>query len=153
RSPPGGGASSAILGLRLTPSVTLQTTAQRVDISQGLENPLNFLTSFFSSLLGGGLVTLDLDVHPNQDLAVILDAMQRSRGGYFGTGIGIVTPLREGGETGLGLRLTLGTQLDWLRGGRFAIPFEVNADLIFRTGAEGATEARIGLVTGIDLFP
>lgn len=147
------GTSPAIFGLRLTPSVTLQTTSPRVDISQGLENPLNFLTSFFSSLLGGGLVTLDLDVHPNQDLAVILDAMQRSRGGYFGTGIGIVTPLQEGGEPGLGLRLTLGTQLDWLRGSRFAIPFEVNADLIFRTGKEGATEARIGLVTGIDLFP
>ncbi|WP_068134477.1 Ig-like domain-containing protein [Limnochorda pilosa] len=145
--------TAAAFGLRLTPSITLQTTSQKVDLSKGLENPLSFLTGFFSSLLGSGLVTLDMDVHPNQDFTVMLDAMQRSRGGYFGTGIGIVTPLKEGMETGLGLRLTLGTQFDWLRGSRFAVPFELNADLVFRGGVESSTEARVVLVTGIDLFP
>lgn len=144
--------NQALFGLRLTPSVAFQTTSQRVDLSRGLENPLTFLTSFFSSLLGGGRVTLDLDAQPSKDLTVMLEAMQRSSTGYFGTGVGLVTPLREGVESGLAVRLTLGTQLSWFRGNRFTIPFELNADLIFRGGEERATEARLGLVTGIDLF-
>lgn len=149
---PGSSGNQATFGLRLTPTVDFQTTAQRVDLSRGLENPLTFLTSFFSSLLGGGRVTLDLDAQPSQDLTVMLEAMQRSSTGYFGTGVGLVTPLREGVDSGLAVRLTLGTQVSWFRGNRFAIPFELNADLIFRRGDERATEARLGLVTGIDLF-
>ncbi|NMA71821.1 MAG: hypothetical protein GX961_07885 [Firmicutes bacterium] len=141
-----------VFGLRLTPSAAFQTTAQRVDLSRGLENPLTFLTGFFSSLLGGGRVTLDLDARPSQDLTVMLEAMQRSSSGYFGTGVGLVAPLRQGIESGLAVRLTLGTQMSWFRGHRFTIPVELNADLIFRRGEEAATEARLALVTGIDLF-
>ena len=97
-----------VFGLRLTPSAAFQTTAQRVDLSRGLENPLTFLTGFFSSLLGGGRVTLDLDARPSQDLTVMLEAMQRSSSGYFGTGVGLVAPLRQGIESGLAVRLDPG---------------------------------------------
>src|SRR5690606_36756099 len=95
----------------------------------------------------------DLDICASQLwLLTLLHYTRRFRSGSYGTGVGLVAPLRQCIESGLAFRLTLGTQMSRFRGHRFTIPVELNADLIFRRGEEAATEARLALVTGIDLL-
>ncbi|HLS91258.1 MAG TPA: hypothetical protein VK101_08410 [Limnochordia bacterium] len=143
------------LGLRLTPTVDVrprpaQQRQSADELERAASNPLSYLTNLFSSLLSDGLFTIEIDIEPNEAMLFTLDAIQRTRGGFFGTGIGFASPLRDGGPQGVSLRLTVGTQLDLF--GRTTLPFEVNTDVIFSTGQEGGTQVRVGVATGFDLF-
>ena len=142
-------------GLRMTPTVDLRPArgAQRQtpeDLTSAASNPLSYLTNLFSSLLSDGLFTIEMDFEPNETMLFTLDAIQRTRGGFFGTGIGFATPLRPGGTQGVNLRITLGTQSNLF--GRSAWPIEVNTDVIFGTGDMTGTKIRVGVTTGFDLF-
>jgi len=145
------------LGLRITPTVDLRPrAAQQGQVTKELEtaasNPLSFLTNVFSSLLSDGMFTIELEVEPSEALFFTLDAIQRTSGGFFGTGIGFASPMRTGGPQGVTLRLTAGTQVDLF--GRTSLPFELNADVIFPTGqsAGGGSHVRVAITTGFDLF-
>lgn len=142
-------------GLRLTPTVDLRPRggAQRQtpeDLTTAATNPLTYLTNLFSSLLSDGLFTIEMDFEPNETMLFTLDAIQRTRGGFFGTGIGFAAPLRTGGTQGVNLRITLGTQANLF--GRTTLPIEVNTDVIFGTGDMMGTQVRVGVATGFDLF-
>lgn len=144
------------LGLRLTPTVDVRPKAspqrQSADeLETASSNPFSYLTNLFSSLLSDGLFTIEIDIEPNETMIFALDAIQRTRGGFFGTGIGFASALRTGGPQGVALRLTAGTQLDLF--GRTTLPFEVNTDVIFSTSQESSgTQVRVGVATGFDLF-
>lgn len=145
------------LGLRITPTVDLRPRAtQQGQVTRDLEaaasNPLSFLTNVFSSLLSDGLFTIELEIEPNEAMLFTLDAIQRTSGGFFGTGIGFASPMRTGGPQGVTLRLTAGTQIDLF--GRTSLPFELNTDLIIPTGdsAGTGTHMRVAITTGFDLF-
>ena len=144
------------VGLRLTPTVDVRPrpAPQRQsadELESASSNPFSYLTNFFSSLLSDGLFTIELDIEPNETMLFTLDAIQRTRGGFFGTGIGFASPLRSGGPQGVTLRLTVGTQIDLF--GRSALPFELNADVIFSSGEAGSgAQMRVGISTGFDLF-
>lgn len=145
------------LGLRITPTVDLRPrAAQQGQVTKELEtaasNPLSFLTNVFSSLLSDGMFTIELEVEPSEALFFTLDAIQRTSGGFFGTGIGFASPMRTGGPQGVTLRLTAGTQVDLF--GRTSLPFELNTDVIFPTGesAGGGSHVRVAITTGFDLF-
>ncbi len=146
------------LGLRITPTVDLRprSTQAQSQVTRELEsaaaNPLSYLSNVFSSLLSDGLLTMELEIEPNEAMFFTLDAIQRTSGGFFGTDIGFASPLREGGPQGVTLRLTVGTQTSLF--GRSALPFEVNADIVFPTGESSGTgsHSRVAIVTGFDLF-
>jgi|GEM_PF-450854 len=145
------------LGLRITPTVDMRPrTTQQGQVTRDLEtaasNPLSFLTNVFSSLLSDGLFTIELEIEPNEAMLFTLDAIQRTSGGFFGTGIGFASPLRTGGPQGVTLRLTAGTQVDLF--GRTSLPFELNTDIIFPTGDAAGTgsHVRVAITTGFDLF-
>src|SRR5690606_4873900 len=94
------------LGLRITPTVDLRPrAAQQGQVTKELEtaasNPLSFLTNVFSSLLSDGMFTIELEVEPSEALFFTLDAIQRTSGGFFGTGIGFASPMRTGGPQGV----------------------------------------------------
>lgn len=143
------------VGLRLTPTVDVRPrpAPQRQspdDLELASSNPFSYLTNFFSSLLSDGLFTIELDIEPNEAMLFTLDAIQRTSGGFFGTGIGFASPLRPGGPQGVTLRLTVGTQVDFF--GRSSLPFELNTDVIFSSGEDSGAQMRVGITTGFDLF-
>src|SRR5690606_31636269 len=117
--------------------------AQQGQVTKELEtaasNPLSFLTNVFSSLLSDGMFTIELEVEPSEALFFTLDAIQRTSGGFFGTGIGFASPMRTGGPQGGALRLTAGTQVD-LFGGTY-LAFELNADVSFPTAQSAGGRA------------
>lgn len=140
------------IGLRLIPSVEVRQPSRLPTDSIDVDtNPTNFLTSFFASLLGNGLLTLDLDVDPSHSIGLTLDAVQRSIGGFFGTGIGVSVPLSEKGPSGVHVRLTFGTQIAANADRTVGYPIELNAD--FHLGSGDDTPAvMLGISAGLDLF-
>lgn len=74
------------IGLRLTPTVD-QKGAQSAApdlapeaIPSDSSNPLGLISSFFSSMLTNGLMTIDLDFDPSRELLVSFSGVQRSSG-------------------------------------------------------------------------
>lgn len=139
------------IGLRLSPSHEIRTTAPTQALPQAGSNPVNVLTSFFSSLIGNQMLTVDLDIVPAQDMSMTLNAVQRTARSYFGTGIGVAVPMSEDGPNGIILRLTLGGQLPVALRSNMTHPVEVNVDFILG-GTQSTPQARLGVSAGIDLF-
>lgn len=139
------------VGLRLTPAHEIRTTATTQPLPTAGANPVNVLTSFFGSLLGNQMLTVELDVAPRQDISMTLSAMQRTAKTYFGTGIGVAVPLGEGGPNGILLRLTMGAQVPLRLADNMTHPVEMNIDFILGGGGT-APQARLGLSLGLDLF-
>lgn len=141
------------VGLRLTPGTEVRATSRppTQELPTATTNPVNYLTSFFGTLVGNQMLTLALDVAPGSDISVVLDAVQRSVGGYFGTGIGVTVPLAENGPSGINLRLTLGTQLPFAVRQNTTFPVELTVDFLLG-GAQSTPTARIGASIGLDLF-
>lgn len=146
-----GGKSAPRIGLRLTPAHEIRTSAPTQSLPQAGSNPVNVLTSFFASLIGNQMLTVDLDVTPAQDISMTLNAVQRTARSYFGTGIGVAVPLESDGPNGIILRLTIGGQLPFSFRSNMTHPFELNADFILG-GGQVAPQARIGVSIGLDLF-
>jgi hypothetical protein len=147
------------LGLRLTPTIDqkgTQATPPAVtppaQIASEGSNPLNLISSFFGSMLTNGLMTIDLDFDPSRELLVSFSGVQRSSGGYLGTGVGYVTPLDDfAAHKGFVLRFTAGTQ--YRATNRLSIPVEAVMDAIFPTSNVFSPTFRIGINLGLDLFP
>ena len=146
------------LGLRLTPTIDqkgAQTQVAPTAITpptQESSSPLNLISSFFGSMLTNGLMTIDLDFDPSRELLVSFSGVQRSSGGYLGTGIGYVTPFDDfDAHKGFVLRFTAGTQ--YRATGRLSIPVEAVMDAIFPTSNVFSPTFRIGINVGLDLFP
>lgn len=139
------------VGLRLTPAHEIRTAATTQTLPTAGANPVNVLTSFFSSLLGNQMLTVELDVAPHRDISMTLSAMQRTAKTYFGTGIGVAVPLGDGGPNGVLLRLTMGAQLPVRPSANMTHPVEMNVDFILG-GSGTAPQARLGLSLGLDLF-
>jgi hypothetical protein len=115
-------------------------------------NPLGLISSFFSSMLTNGLMTIDLDFDPSRELLVSFSGVQRSSGGYLGTGVGYVTPLDDmEAQKGFILRFTIGTQ--YRTSNRMAIPVEAVVDAVFPTASAFSPSFRLGVNIGFDLFP
>lgn len=146
------------IGLRLTPTVD-QKGAQSAApdlapeaIPSDSSNPLGLISSFFSSMLTNGLMTIDLDFDPSRELLVSFSGVQRSSGGYLGTGVGYVTPLDDmEAQKGFILRFTIGTQ--YRTSNRMAIPVEAVVDAVFPTTSAFSPSFRLGVNIGFDLFP
>lgn len=140
------------VGLRLSPGYEMRTSRTPAqDLPTAGTNPVNYLTSFFGALLGNEMLTLGLDVVPSQDISVTINAMQRTAGGFFGTGIGVTVPLEPNGPGGVNLRLAFGTQLPFAIRQNTTVPLEVNVDFLLGS-AQTPPMARMGLALGIDLF-
>ncbi len=139
------------LGLRLTPTFEQRNIEQKVPTTD-TSNPLGFISSFFSSLLTNGLVTIDVDFDPTRELLFAFSGVQRSASGYIGTGVGYVTPFDDiSQEQGFLFRFTMGTQ--YRPGSRVAVPIEAVMDAIFPTTTTFKPSFRIGINVGLDLFP
>ena len=144
------------LGIRLTPTVdqrgTQQKTVTPTQTAADITNPLSLVSSFFSSLLTNGLITIDLDFDPTKELLVAFSGVQRSASGYIGTGVGYLSPLDDlSSEKGFVFRFTLGTQ--YRPSDRFTLPVEAVMDAIFPTASTFKPSFRIGVNVGFDLFP
>lgn len=147
------------LGLRLTPSFdqtksTKTQTAPTTTLITEPSNPLTMISSFFSSLLTNGLMTIDLDFEPTKEMLFAFNGVQRSATGYIGTGVGYIFPLDSldnDSYSGFTLRFTVGTQLR--PSNRLSVPGEVVIDMIFPTSGETKPSFRIGANIGFDLFP
>lgn len=139
------------IGLRLSPNHEIRTSAPTQPLPQAGSNPVNVLTSFFGSLVGNQMLTVDLDIVPSHDLSMTLNAVQRTPRSYFGTGIGVAVPMSDDGPNGIILRLTLGGQLPMNLRSNLTLPVEINADFILG-GTNSAPQARIGMSFGLDLF-
>ncbi len=148
------------LGLRLTPTIDQKgsqstspvLTPPKEALPTESSNPLALISSFFGSMLTNGLMTIDLDFDPSSELLVSFSGVQRSSGGYLGTGVGYVTPLDDfDAHKGFVLRFTAGTQYRASR--RMSIPVEAVMDAIFPTGSAFSPTFRIGINIGLDLFP
>lgn len=139
------------IGLRLTPSHEIRTQAATQALPQAGSNPVNVLTSFFGSLIGNQMLTVEMDVVPAQDISMVLNAVQRTSRTYFGTGIGVAVPMKDDGPNGIILRLTLGTQLPFALRSNITHPVEASVDFILG-GAQSAPQARLGISVGLDLF-
>lgn len=139
------------IGLRLTPAHEIRTATPTQTLPQAGSNPVNFLTSFFGSLIGNQMLTMDLDIAPAQDISLTLNAVQRTARSYFGTGIGVAVPMAEDGPSGVLLRLSLGAQMPFKPRSNMTVPMEFNVDFILG-GAQSTPKARIGLSLGLDLF-
>lgn len=139
------------IGLRLSPNHEIRTSTPTQPLPQAGSNPVNVLTSFFGSLLGNQMLTVDLDIVPSHDLSMTLNAVQRTPRSYFGTGIGVAVPLADDGPSGVILRLTLGGQLPMNLRSNLTWPVEVNADFILG-GTNSAPQARVSVSFGLDLF-
>ncbi len=139
------------VGLRLSPGYELKARTSTQELPTTNTNPVNYLTTFFGALLGNEMLTLSLDVVPSQDISVSLDAMQRTAGGYFGTGIGVTVPLVPDGPNGINLRLAFGTHLPFAIGQSTKLPIELTADFLLGSGPSSPM-ARMGLAFGLDLF-
>ena len=139
------------LGLRLTPAFEQRNIEQKVPTGD-TSNPLGFISSFFSSLLTNGLITIDVDFDPTRELLFAFSGVQRSAAGYIGTGVGYVTPFEDiSEEQGFLFRFTLGTQ--YRPGNRVALPIEAALDAIFPTTDAFKPSFRVGINVGLDLFP
>lgn len=139
------------LGLRLTPAFEQRSIQQEVPKAD-TSNPLGFISSFFSTLLTNGLVTIDVDFDPTRELLFAFSGVQRSASGYIGTGVGYVTPFDDiSSEQGFLFRFTMGTQ--YRPGNRIAVPVEAVLDAIFPTTDAFKPSFRIGVNIGLDLFP
>lgn len=144
------------LGVRLTPTVdqrgTQQKTVTPTQTAPDVTNPLSLVSSFFSSLLTNGLITIDLDFDPTKELLVAFSGVQRSASGYIGTGVGYLSPLDDlSAEKGFVFRFTLGSQ--YRPSDRFTLPIEAVMDAIFPTSSAFKPTFRIGINVGFDLFP
>lgn len=150
------------LGLRLTPTIdqkgsqtqtsTLLTPPTVAGTVGESTNPLTLIASFFSSMLTNGLMTIDLDLDPTEELLVAFSAVQRSSGGYISTGVGYLSPLNNvETKKGFVLRLSAGTQ--YQAGNRIALPAEAVMDAIFPTSTSFNPTFRIGVNLGLDFFP
>ncbi|NLM41320.1 MAG: hypothetical protein GX199_03295 [Firmicutes bacterium] len=147
------------IGLRLTPTVDqkgTQAAAPKLTPGETIptesSNPLGIITSFFGSMLTNGLMTIDLDFDPSRELLVSFSGVQRSSGGYLGTGVGYVTPLDNvESQKGFILRFTIGTQ--YRATNRLAVPVEAVVDAIFPTTSVFRPSFRLGVNIGFDLFP
>ncbi|NLL41943.1 MAG: hypothetical protein GX251_01230 [Firmicutes bacterium] len=148
------------IGLRLTPTIdqkgsqstspALTPPAEAIPTEE--TNPLGLISSFFGSMLTNGLMTIDLDFDPSRELFVSFSGVQRSSGGYLGTGVGYVTPLDDfEAQKGFVLRFTAGTQ--YRATNRMSIPVEAVVDAIFPTASAFSPTFRIGINLGLDLFP
>ncbi len=149
------------LGLRLTPTIdqkgsqvapppTAATPQQALPVESS--NPLSLISSFFGSMLTNGLMTIDLDFDPSKELLVSFSGVQRSSGGYLGTGVGYVTRLDNlQDQQGFVLRFTVGTQ--YRATNRLSLPVEAVMDAIFPTANLLKPTFRIGINLGLDLFP
>lgn len=139
------------LGLRLTPAFEQRNLERQVPTADG-SNPLSFISSFFSSLLTNGLITIDVDFDPTRELLFAFSGVQRSVSGFIGTGVGYITPFEDiSSEQGFLFRFTMGTQ--YRPGSRVAIPVEAVMDAIFPTTDAFKPSFRIGINVGLDLFP
>ncbi|KLU38998.1 MAG: Ig-like domain-containing protein [Limnochordia bacterium] len=139
------------LGLRLTPAFEQRNLEKQVPTADG-SNPLSFISSFFSSLLTNGLITIDVDFDPTRELLFAFSGVQRSVSGFIGTGVGYITPFEDiSSEQGFLFRFTMGTQ--YRPGSRVAIPVEAVMDAIFPTTDAFKPSFRIGINVGLDLFP
>ncbi|HBG02597.1 MAG TPA: hypothetical protein DDW87_13700, partial [Firmicutes bacterium] len=151
----------ARIGLRLTPTIDQkgsQTVPPAMASSSAAtsptesSSPLAMVSSFFGSMLTNGLMTIDLDFDPSRELLVSFSGVQRSAGGYLGTGVGYVTPLDDfDAHKGFVLRFTAGTQ--YRATNRMSIPVEAVVDAIFPTTSILKPTFRIGINLGLDLFP
>jgi hypothetical protein len=149
------------IGLRLTPTIdqkgsqTVPPAIADAPTPTGpteSSNPLSMISSFFGSMLTNGLMTIDLDLDPSSELLVSFSGVQRSAGGYLGTGVGYVTPLDDmESQRGFVLRFTAGTQ--YRATNRMSIPVEAVVDAIFPTASILNPTFRIGINLGLDLFP
>ena len=147
------------IGLRFTPTVDQkgsQSSAPELkapeSLSKDSSNPLGLVSSFFGSMLTNGLMTIDLDFDPTRELLVSFSGVQRSTGGYLGTGVGYVTPLDDvDSQKGFILRFTIGTQ--YRVSSRLALPVEAVVDAIFPTTSVFKPSFRLGVNIGFDLFP
>lgn len=144
------------LGLRLTPTVDQKggqkNPAPAVTTPSESTNPLALISSFFGSMLTNGLMTIDLDLDPSREILVSFSGVQRSSGGYIGTGVGYVTPMDNfQAHKGFVLRFTAGTQ--YRVGDRMTVPVEAVMDAIFPTSSTFSPTFRIGVNVGLDLFP
>ncbi len=146
------------LGLRLTPSFdqakSTQTQAAPDTLIPESNNPLTMVSTFFSSLLTNGLMTIDLDFEPTREMLFAFNGVQRSDTGYIGTGVGYIFPidsLEDDSYSGFTLRFTMGTQLR--PSNRLAVPGEIVIDMIFPTSGSAKPSFRIGANIGFDLFP
>ena len=146
-APPG----RARVGLRLTPAHEIRTSPSTQTLPQAGNNPVNYLTSFFGALIGNQMLTMDLDLIPDSDISMTLNAVQRTVRGYFGTGIGVAVPMGDQGPSGVLLRLTLGGTPLLSSRSNVTFPIEVNVDFILGA-AQSSPQARIGVSLGIDLF-
>src|SRR5690606_26556261 len=97
------------------------------------------------------MLTMDLDFVPEHDISMTLSAVQRTANSFFGTGVGVAVPMKEGGPSGVLLRLTLGGRLPFTPRSNMTLPLEVNVDFILGSG-QSPPQARLGLSAGIDLF-
>lgn len=143
-------------GLRLTPtfdqgSQKSSSNQPAVPTTSDVSNPLTFVSTFFSSLLTNGLITIDLDFEPTKEIVVAFNGVQRSAGGYIGTGVGYVTPMDGSGDQGFTFRFTLGTQAR--PNSRLSLPGEVVLDMMFPTSQASKPTFRLGINFGLDLFP
>lgn len=140
------------VGLRLTPAHEIRTSTSTQTLPQAGANPENVLTSFFGSLIGNQMLTVDMDITPSEDISMTLSAVQRTARGYFGTGVGVAVPMADDGPSGVILRLTMGGQLPIAFSTNMTHPVELTADFILGSGPQGAPQARLGLSIGLDLF-
>lgn len=147
------------LGIRLTPTVDQRGAQQKAPTTTTTSpvvpdngNPLSVLSSYFGSLLTNGLMTIDLDFDPTKELLVAFSGVQRSAGGYIGTGVGYLSPLDDiESQKGFVFRFTLGTQ--YRTKGRVTVPIEAVMDAIFPTSTSFSPSFRVGINVGFDLFP
>lgn len=146
-----GSQTSPRVGLRLTPAHEIRTSTATQTLPQAGSNPVNVLTSFFGSLIGNQMLTVDMDVTPGADISMTLSAVQRTSRSYFGTGVGVAVPMAEDGPSGVILRLTMGTQLPFTLMDNMTHPVEMNVDFILG-GGQSEPQARLGLSVGVDLF-
>lgn len=144
------------IGLRLTPTMEQKGTPNTAIVpdtgASSSSNPLTLLASYFGSMLTNGLMTIDLDFDPTKEILVAFSGVQRSSGGYLGTGVGYVSPMDDfSAHKGFVLRFTLGTQ--YRSGNRLAVPVEAVMDAIFPTSSSFSPSFRVGVNIGLDLFP
>lgn len=147
------------IGLRLTPTIDQKGTQSAAAELKTVEaipsdksNPLGIISSFFSSMLTNGLMTIDLDFDPSRELLVSFSGVQRSSAGYLGAGVGYVTPLDNvEAQKGFILRFTLGSQ--YRTSSRLAVPIEAVVDAVFPTTSVFKPSFRLGVNIGFDLFP
>ena len=122
-------------------------TSSEADVAKASENPLDYLASFFASIVTGGQLTAALDYDLGSALLFHLEAYQRNSRGYFGAGLGFATPTGEGLQ-GVSLRLVLGS---YLLGTSY--PLEAVGEAVFPTASDQPPTLRLVLSVGLDLYP